>query len=96
LGQPLGHNGIYSVIFGTAGGAGRAGMLKSDSKNNAVINIGPVEQRKRAVSGWGSLLVGVALVVSLRMMGLSYLWRLWSFPFFFIGAVGLLQAREKT
>jgi hypothetical protein len=78
------------------GRAGWAGMIKSDSKNNPVINIGPFEQRKRAVGGWGSLMVGVALLVSLRIMGLSYLWRLWSFPFFFIGAVGLLQAREKT
>jgi hypothetical protein len=59
-------------------------------------NIGPIEQRKRAVGGFVGLVIAIAVLIALRAWGVPALWRLLAFPFFLVGAIGLLQAREKT
>ena len=61
-----------------------------------IANIGPRERRKRMTFGLTLLVAGgvvAALLVGLRT---DRLWRLLLFLPFWAGALGLLQAREKT
>jgi hypothetical protein len=65
-------------------------------ESDSIFNIGPTEQRKRAVVGVAGLVMAIAVLVGLRVWGVFALWRLLTFPFFFVATIGLLQAREKT
>jgi hypothetical protein len=64
--------------------------------NSNVINIGPAERGKRAIIGVVGFGVAIAIVAWLRIAAVNPTWRLLAFPFLLVGALGLLQAREKT
>ena len=59
-------------------------------------NIGPQERRKRLLFGlvWWAIGLGTALALSAQ--GLSRWWRSPLFLCFWLGALGVFQAREKT
>ncbi|MGE0158173.1 MAG: hypothetical protein AB7T31_02105 [Gemmatimonadales bacterium] len=59
-------------------------------------NIGPAERRKRSRAGIIFVLLGVALVLSTWGGGLPVPLRAASAVFFFVGFVGLFQARART
>jgi hypothetical protein len=59
-------------------------------------NIGPAQRRRRLVIGAAGLLAGVALVGTLISLGASPGWLLLAFAPFFVGALGVIQARERT
>lgn len=61
-----------------------------------IANIGPRERRKRMRFGVALLVVGAGLAVVLVGLQADRLWRLVLFLPFWLGAVGVLQAREKT
>ena len=60
------------------------------------VNIGPRERRKRLLMGVTVLTVGAAIALALLATGAARPWRIALFLPFWIGALGLLQAREKT
>jgi hypothetical protein len=66
------------------------------SGHGHLANISAAEQRKRLVAGLVGLALAVALLFGILAAGASPFWRFAAFPFFWIGAIGLLQAREKT
>lgn len=61
-----------------------------------VANIGPGGQRRRLVLGVAMLAVGAAVVTLLIALGTAPGWLLLAFLPFWVGALGLIQAREKT
>lgn len=61
-----------------------------------IPNIGPQERRKRLRFGVIAVAVGVALAIVLTLTGVNRLFRLGLFLPFWVGALGYLQAREKT
>ena len=61
-----------------------------------VANIGPQGIRRRRLVGVVAGVAGVVVVGVLALSPASPLWRVTAFPLFWIGAVGWLQAREKT
>jgi hypothetical protein len=61
-----------------------------------VTNIGPRERRKRLVFGIAGLGVGAAIALLLIFINAPLLWRGPLFFPFFVGALGVFQAREKT
>lgn len=68
----------------------------SETAAVCIANIGPRERRKRMTFGVTLLVAGgvaAALLVGFRA---DRLWRLLLFLPFWAGAVGVLQAREKT
>ena len=60
------------------------------------INIGPRGQRRRLGLGVLMLAVGAGLVAGLIALDAAPGWQLLAFPLFFAGALGILQARERT
>ena len=61
-----------------------------------VANIGPRERRKRLVFGIAGLGVGAAIALLLILIPAPLPWRAPLFLPFFVGALGVFQAREKT
>jgi len=61
-----------------------------------VANIGPRERRKRMRFGAVLLAAGAGLEAVLVGVEAQRLWRLFLFLPLWVGALGLLQAREKT
>lgn len=61
-----------------------------------IANIGPRERRKRMRFGVVLLVAGAGLAALLVGLQVDRLWRLLSFLPFWAGAVGVLQARERT
>ena len=61
-----------------------------------VANIGPGERRKRFVFGVVGLGVGAVIALLLILINAPLPWRALLFFPFFVGALGVLQAREKT
>ena len=61
-----------------------------------IANIGRGERRKRTIFGIVMLGVGAAALVALLAAGVQPLFRLPLFFAFWLGLLGLLQAREKT
>lgn len=61
-----------------------------------IANIGPRERRKRMTFGVTLLVAGVVVAAFLVGFHADRLWRLLLFLPFWAGAVGVLQAREKT
>ena len=61
-----------------------------------MANIGPGERRKRLLMGIAMLAVGVGITAALILTGVSRGWRVGLFLPFWMGALGLFQAREKT
>ena len=63
---------------------------------DASANIGPRERRKRLLMGVGMLAVGAASALALIATGVPRAWRIGLFFPFWMGALGIFQAREKT
>jgi hypothetical protein len=61
-----------------------------------VANIGPGQRRRRVVIGVSGLLGGLGVVGALLALGASPGWQLLAFGPFFLGALGLIQARDHT
>lgn len=61
-----------------------------------IANIGSKGIRRRRSFGVAMGAAGVLVVGALAMSPASPLWRLTAFPFFWLGGLGWLQAREKT
>jgi hypothetical protein len=59
-------------------------------------NIGPRERRKRMAMGIAMLALGAALAAVLTARGAAPWWRASLFVPFWLGALGLLQARAGT
>jgi len=59
-------------------------------------NIGPGERRKRLVVGIGMLAVGVGLGVGLIVTDVPRWWRIGLLIPFWLGALGLFEAKERT
>ena len=61
-----------------------------------VGNIGTGERRKRLVFGIVAFGVGVVIAVLLVVARAPVVWRLPLFLVFYVGALGVFQARDKT
>lgn len=61
-----------------------------------VGNIGTGERRKRFVFGMVAFGVGVVITVLLVVARAPLVWRLPLFLVFYVGALGVFQARDKT
>ena len=59
-------------------------------------NIGPGERRKRLLMGVTILAVGASLALTLILIGAPRPWRLTLFLPFWMGALGVFQARANT
>lgn len=60
------------------------------------MNIGPKESRKRLIMGVVMLAVGIGVAIALIFTDLNRWWRIGLFLPFWMGALGLFQAKEKT
>jgi hypothetical protein len=60
------------------------------------MNIGPKEQRKRLVMGITAVVFGIGIAAVLISSGIDQWWRLALFIPFWMGALSIFQAREKT
>ena len=60
------------------------------------MNIGPKESRKRLIMGVIMLAVGIGVGTALIFTDLNRWWRIGLFLPFWMGALGLFQAKEKT
>jgi len=61
-----------------------------------VGNITGVGQRRRLTHGLIAIVLGAAIAVTIIALGLSPGWLLMLFVPFWFGALGVIQAREKT
>jgi hypothetical protein len=61
-----------------------------------IPNIGPQERRRRLRFGLVACGLAVVVAVALAVTGLSPLFRLALFVPFWVGSIGVLQAKEKT
>ena len=61
-----------------------------------LANIGPKESRKRLLMGIAMLALGVVLAVIFTHTGVSRGWRAVLFLPFWMGTLGISQARKKT
>lgn len=68
----------------------------SETAAVCIANIGPRERRRRMRFGVLLLVVGAGLAALLVGIDAHRFWRLALFLPFWAGAVGVLQAREKT
>ena len=59
-------------------------------------NIGPHEQRRRAIMGIALLLMGGGIVAGQLALGAGHGWRTLAVVPFFLGMLGVLQAHSKT
>ena len=57
-------------------------------------NIGPKGQRFRTVMGVISFNLGIALVITLIVLGAGWWYRLLAYFLFYFGLLGILQARS--
>jgi hypothetical protein len=60
------------------------------------VNLGPRESRKRLVFGFAMLALGAGLIAALEVLHAGRTWRLVLFLPFWLAALGLIEAREKT
>ena len=66
------------------------------SPSARVANIGTSERRKRLVFGIVASGVGVVIAALLVFIHAPLVWRLPLFLPFYVGALGIFQARDKT
>jgi uncharacterized membrane protein len=64
--------------------------------SNRVANIGAGGRRKRLMFGIVALGVGVVIAVLLVAIGAPRIWRIPLFLVFYVAALGIFQARDKT
>jgi hypothetical protein len=67
-----------------------------DLEKTQLANIGPTETRKRLLMGVAMLTVGVVLAAIFTHAGLSRAWYAVLFLPFWMGTLGISQARKKT
>jgi hypothetical protein len=67
-----------------------------DSPSGRIANIGAGERRKRLRFGIVGLGVGAVIAVLLAVIHAPLVWRLPLFLPFYVGALGIFQARDKT
>ena len=60
------------------------------------MNIGPKESRKRLITGAAMLVAGFVIAGAMVLAGLDRWWRLGVILPFWMGSLGLFQAKEKT
>jgi uncharacterized membrane protein len=63
---------------------------------NRIANIGAGGRRKRLMFGIVSLAVGAVIAVLLVAIGAPRIWRLPLIFVFYVAALGIFQARDKT
>ncbi len=63
---------------------------------DATVNIGPRERRKRLIMGVVTLGVSGAIALTLILADVGRWWRIGLFFPFWLGALGVFQARENT
>ncbi|MBI2160103.1 MAG: hypothetical protein HYU25_06980 [Candidatus Rokubacteria bacterium] len=61
-----------------------------------IANIGPRGRRRRVLLGAAALAAGVAILILLLMLGVDRGWRALLVVPFWVGALGVLQARAQT
>jgi hypothetical protein len=66
------------------------------ARNTALVNIGPKETRKRLLMGFVMIALSVVLTLIFSYAGASRRWYLGLFLPFWMGSLGLSQARKKT
>jgi hypothetical protein len=66
------------------------------SPSARIANIGTGERRKRLVFGIVASAVGVVIAALLVVIHAPLVWRLPLFLPFYVGALGVFQARDKT
>jgi hypothetical protein len=59
-------------------------------------NIGPKERRRRLLMGAGAVAVGGLIALGMIAAGAPRAWRIGLFFPFWMGALGVFQARENT
>jgi MFS family permease len=64
--------------------------------SNRIANIGSGGRRKRLVFGLLALGVGAVIAALLVAVGAPRVWRLPLFVVFYVAALGIFQARDKT
>lgn len=64
--------------------------------SNRIANIGAGGRRKRLMFGIVALGVGAVIAVLLVAIGAPRVWRAPLIFVFYVGALGILQARDKT
>jgi len=64
--------------------------------SNRVANIGAGGRRKRLMFGIVALTVGAVIAALLVAVGAPRIWRLPLFLVFYVAALGIFQARDKT
>jgi hypothetical protein len=64
--------------------------------SNRVANIGAGGRRKRLMFGFVALGVGAVIAVLLVAVDAPRIWRLPLFLVFYVAALGIFQARDKT
>jgi hypothetical protein len=67
-----------------------------ESPSARIANIGASERRKRLTFGIVASGVGVVIAVLLVVVHAPLVWRLPLFLPFYVGALGIFQARDKT
>lgn len=67
-----------------------------ESPSGRISNIGAGERRKRLRFGIVGLGVGAVIAVLLVVIHAPLVWRLPLFLPFYVGALGIFQARDKT
>jgi hypothetical protein len=63
---------------------------------DTVRNLGPRQRRRRLVMGVVMTAIGVGLVITLVALGADRGWRLLAVLPFWVGALGLFQAKAET
>ena len=66
------------------------------SPSTRVANIGTSERRKRLIFGIVASGTGVVIAVLLAIIHAPLVWRLPLLLLFYVGALGVIQARDKT
>lgn len=70
--------------------------MTARATEECIPNIGPEERKKRFTIGSVTLAIGAAMALYFVATGSPRPWRLLVLLPFWVGAVGLFQAREKT
>ena len=63
---------------------------------SCAMNIGPKESRKRLIIGLAMLAISTEAAIALIFSDLNRWWRIGLFLPFWMGSLGLFQAKEKT
>ena len=74
---------------------GKSGAVDVNEPSGALANIGPREIDKRTIFGITTIALGLMALAILYYTHSERAWRVFLFPLFFGGTLGILQARQK-